>query len=174
MDAHPAAQDTVWYTTIVSPWGPLCLACSAQGLIRLDFQHGARPVQLPATWQEDAARLAVACQQLDEYFQGQRCQFTLPLAPAGTPFQQRVWHALQDIPFGSTWTYGALAQHLGMPGAARAVGHANGRNPLAIVIPCHRLVGSDGRLRGYAGGIACKQHLLQHERAACARLAGGR
>ena len=81
----------------------------------------------------------------------------------GTPFQQRVWQELQRIPFGTTLTYRELAQRLGMPQAARAVGHANGRNPLAIVIPCHRLIGSDGQLRGYAGGIALKQRLLQHE-----------
>jgi methylated-DNA-[protein]-cysteine S-methyltransferase len=87
----------------------------------------------------------------------------LSVAPAGTPFQQHVWHALQGIPFGTTLTYRELAQRLGMPGAARAVGHANGRNPIAIVIPCHRLIASDGQLRGYAGGIALKRRLLQHE-----------
>jgi methylated-DNA-[protein]-cysteine S-methyltransferase len=104
-----------------------------------------------------------AIHQLQEYFQGQRQAFSLPLAPPGTPFQQRVWQELQRIPFGTTLTYRELAQRLGMPQAARAVGHANGRNPLAIVIPCHRLIGSDGQLRGYAGGIALKQRLLQHE-----------
>jgi methylated-DNA-[protein]-cysteine S-methyltransferase len=104
-----------------------------------------------------------ATHQLQEYFQGQRQVFTLPLAPPGTPFQQRVWQELQRIPFGTTLTYRELAQCLGMPQAARAVGHANGRNPLAIVIPCHRLIGSDGHLRGYAGGITLKQRLLQHE-----------
>jgi methylated-DNA-[protein]-cysteine S-methyltransferase len=87
----------------------------------------------------------------------------LPLAPPGTPFQQRVWQELQRIPFGTTLTYRELAKYLGMPQAARAVGHANGRNPLAIVIPCHRLIGSNGQLRGYASGITLKQRLLQHE-----------
>jgi methylated-DNA-[protein]-cysteine S-methyltransferase len=85
------------------------------------------------------------------------------LAPDGTPFQQRVWQEIQRIPCGTTLTYRELARRLGRPGAARAVGHANGRNPIAIVIPCHRLIGSDGQLRGYAGGIALKQRLLQHE-----------
>jgi methylated-DNA-[protein]-cysteine S-methyltransferase len=134
-----------------------------QGLRRVDFQSGDRPVQLAHTWQEDTGVLDSAKHQLQEYFQGQRQSFTLPLAPPGTPFQQRVWQELQRIPFGTTLTYRELAQCLGMPQAARAVGHANGRNPLAIVIPCHRLIGSDGQLRGYASGITLKQRLLQHE-----------
>ena len=153
----------VWYTTMESPFGPVCLVGTEQGLIRVEFQRGDRPVQLNPTWQEDTGQLELAKQQLQEYFQGQRRQFRLPVAPAGTPFQQHVWQELQGIPLGTTLTYRELAQRLGMPGAARAVGHANGRNPLAIVIPCHRLIGSDGQLRGYAGGIALKRCLLQHE-----------
>jgi methylated-DNA-[protein]-cysteine S-methyltransferase len=153
----------LWYTTMASPFGPVCLVGTDTGLIRVDFQHGDRPVQPAPTWQQDTGQLDLAQQQLQEYFQGQRRAFTLPLAPPGTSFQQRVWQELQRLPFGTTLTYQALAQRLGMPRAARAVGHANGRNPLAIVIPCHRLIGSDGQLRGYAGGIALKQRLLQHE-----------
>jgi len=153
----------LWYTTTDSPFGPVCLVGTEQGLVRVDFQCGDRSVALHPTWQEHTGQLDAATQQLQEYFQGQRHQFSLPLAPAGTPFQQHVWQALQGIPFGTTLTYRELAQRLGMPGAARAVGHANGRNPLAIVIPCHRLIGSDGQLRGYAGGIALKRRLLQHE-----------
>ena len=122
-----------------------------------------RPVRCAAAWQEAPDLLRHAVHQLQEYFQGQRQSFTLPLAPPGTPFQQRVWQALQHIPFGTTLTYRDLAQRLGMPQAARAVGHANGRNPVAIVIPCHRLIGSDGQLRGYAGGLDRKRRLLQHE-----------
>lgn len=152
-----------WYTTMDSPFGPVCLAGTEAGLVRVDFQHGDRPVQLDSAWQEDIGVLDSAKRQLQEYFHGQRRQFSLPVAAAGTPFQQHVWQELQRIPFGTTLTYRELAQCLGMPGAARAVGHANGRNPLAIVIPCHRLIGSDGQLRGYAGGIALKQRLLQHE-----------
>jgi len=146
-----------------SPCGPVCLVGTAQGLIRVDFLPGGRPLQPDPTWQQRTGQLELAQQQLAEYFQGQRRQFRLPLAPAGTPFQQRVWQALQDIPWGTTLTYRELAQRLGLPGAARAVGHANSRNPLAIVIPCHRLIGSDGQLRGYAGGLALKRWLLQHE-----------
>ena len=146
-----------------SPFGPVCLVGTESGLIRVDFQGGDRPVQLVPAWQEDTSLLDGAQRQLREYFQGQRQSFTLPLAPPGTPFQQRVWQELQHIPYGTTLTYRELAQRLGMPQAARAVGQANGRNPLAIVIPCHRLIGSDGHLRGYAGGVAIKQRLLQHE-----------
>jgi methylated-DNA-[protein]-cysteine S-methyltransferase len=160
---EPRADDRVWYTILDSPFGPVCIAGAETGLMRVDFQHGDRPVRPAATWQEDSGHLETAVHQLREYFQGQRQSFTLPLAPAGTPFQQRVWQELQRIPFGTTLTYRELAERLGMPQAARAVGHANGRNPLAIVIPCHRLIGSDGRLRGYASGIALKQRLLQHE-----------
>ena len=153
----------ICYTVMNSPFGPVCLAGTTTGLIRLDFQHGDRPVRPDAGWQEDRGLLEPAVSQLQEYFQGQRQSFTLPLAPPGTPFQQRVWQELQRIPFGTTLTYRELAQRLGRPQAARAVGHANGHNLLAIVIPCHRLMGSDGQLRGYAGGIALKQRLLQHE-----------
>jgi methylated-DNA-[protein]-cysteine S-methyltransferase len=153
----------IFYTMMDSPFGPVGLAGTEQGLIRVDFQCGDRPVQPAPVWQEDTGLLESAKHQLQEYFQGQRQSFTLPLAPPGTPFQQRVWQELQRIPFGTTLTYRELAQCLGMLQAARAVGHANGRNPLAIVIPCHRLIGSDGHLRGYAGGITLKQRLLQHE-----------
>jgi methylated-DNA-[protein]-cysteine S-methyltransferase len=154
---------TVWYTIMPSPWGPLCLAATREGLWRADFQQGDRPVRLDPAWQENAAPLADACAQLREYFQHQRRHFTLRLAPAGTPFQQRVWQELQRIPYGTTITYLELAQRLGNRRAVRAVGHANGCNPIAIIIPCHRVVGRDGRLRGYASGLAFKQSLLQHE-----------
>jgi methylated-DNA-[protein]-cysteine S-methyltransferase len=159
----PAAALGIYSTTMDSPCGPLCLAGTAAGLIRVDFQDGDRPVRCAAAWQEPHGLLRQAVRQLQEYFQGQRQVFTLPLTPPGTPFQQRVWQELQHIPFGTTLTYRELAQRLGMPQVARAVGHANGRNPLAIVIPCHRLIGSDGRLHGYAGGLDRKRRLLQHE-----------
>ena len=154
---------TTWHTMLDTPLGPLCIVGTAEGLTRVEFQHGKRPVQPAAYWMADRGVLDKACHQLQEYFQGQRRDFTLSLAPVGTPFQQRVWQALQQIPYGTTSTYQELAQHLGNPAAARAIGAANGRNPLAIIIPCHRLIGSDGRLRGYAGGITVKQRLLEHE-----------
>ena len=163
MPRQAPALPRIWYTIMDSLFGPLCVAGGKAGLIRVDFQRGQRPVRPAVAWQEDPGYLETAIHQLQEYFQSQRQSFTLPLAPLGTPFQQCVWQELQHIPFGTTLTYRELAQRLGMPQAARAVGHANGRNPLAIVIPCHRLIGSDGQLRGYASGIALKQRLLQHE-----------
>jgi methylated-DNA-[protein]-cysteine S-methyltransferase len=107
--------------------------------------------------------------QLAEYFAGRRRDFDLPLAPAGTPFQQRVWQALRAIPYGRTESYGALAARLGQPGAGRAVGLANGQNPIAIVIPCHRVIGAGGALTGYGGGLERKRWLLALEASAAGR-----
>ena len=101
--------------------------------------------------------------QLDRYFEGTLTEFDLPLGPRGTPFQQQVWAALCDIPYGETISYGELARRVGRPGSARAVGAANGSNPISIIIPCHRVIGSDGRLTGYGGGIDRKAWLLDHE-----------
>ena len=102
-------------------------------------------------------------QQLEAYFDGTLTKFSVPLRLEGTPFQQRVWEALQTIPFGATWSYSELAQRVGKPKACRAVGGANHRNPIAILVPCHRVIGSSGALTGYAGGLARKQALLEHE-----------
>ena len=115
--------------------------------------------------------LVAAARQLAEYFAGRRRAFDLPLAPAGTPFQQQVWRQLLQIPFGSTCSYGALARAVGRPSASRAVGAANGRNPISIIIPCHRVIGSDGSLTGYGGGEPAKRWLLDHESPAL-RLSG--
>ena len=109
------------------------------------------------------AVLDEACRQLDLYFLGQLQTFDLPLAPKGTPFQKRIWALLQKIPYGQTSSYGELAKIIGQPTACRAVGAANGRNPLPIVIPCHRVIGSSGKLTGYAGGLPAKQWLLELE-----------
>lgn len=114
--------------------------------------------------------LALAVTQLEEYFAGGRTAFDLPTKASGTPFQHRVWAALTRIPYGSTWSYGALAVEVGSPGAARAVGLANGRNPLSIVVPCHRVIGSDGSITGYGGGEARKRTLLALERPAATDL----
>lgn len=153
-----------YYTTLDSPLGRLRLVGTESGLTRVDFQQGERPVMRDPSWQEDVGLLHDAVRQLEEYFAGTRQRFTTSVAPVGTPFQQRVWQELQRIPFGTTVTYGELAQRLGTPRGARAVGTANGRNPIAIIIPCHRVLGSDGRLRGYAGGLPIKERLLLHER----------
>jgi methylated-DNA-[protein]-cysteine S-methyltransferase len=104
-----------------------------------------------------------AARQITEYFAGKRCEFDLPLAPAGTDFEERVWNALLEIPYGVTWSYGQLARHIGAPKAARAVGAANGQNPIALIIPCHRVIGANGKHVGYAGGLNVKAWLLEHE-----------
>ncbi|HWN69064.1 MAG TPA: methylated-DNA--[protein]-cysteine S-methyltransferase [Haliangium sp.] len=147
------------YTILESPIGNLVLAGDDAGLRHILFSAG----DIPSGWTLDPASLAAARQQIAEYFAGMRQVFDLPLAPAGTPFQQRVWRALVEIPYGRTASYGALAQRIGTPGAARAVGLANNRNPLPIVIPCHRVIGANGSLTGYAGGLHVKEHLLALE-----------
>jgi methylated-DNA-[protein]-cysteine S-methyltransferase len=114
-------------------------------------------------WAEDAAAFAEVARQLDEYFEGSRRTFDLPLAPTGTPFQRRVWDELARIPRGTTVTYGELAARAGRPGAARAVGAAVARNPISVVVPCHRVIGADGTLTGYAGGVGRKSYLLALE-----------
>ena len=118
--------------------------------------------------------LAVACRQLDAYFAGKLTNFDLPLAPPGTAFQRRVWHELCRIPFGQTISYGEQARRVGKKGAARAVGAANGRNPIAIIVPCHRVIGANGTLTGYGGGLDRKEWLLRHERAAACQEKAGR
>ena len=119
----------------------------------------------PAGAVEDGDAFPEAVRQLEEFFAGKRTAFELPLAPAGTDFQRRVWEVLRQIPFGETMSYGEVAERAGCPGSARAVGAAVGRNPVAIVVPCHRVIGSDGSLTGYAGGLERKVSLLEHERA---------
>lgn len=149
--------------TAKSPVGPLRFYATDGGLTAIYLEnHKGAPV-LSATEREDHPVLLAARRQLEEYFAGARRSFDLPLAPVGTPFQQTVWKALREIPLGATWSYGDLARHIGRAGAARAVGAANGRNPLSIVVPCHRVVGTDGTLTGYAGGVPVKRWLLEHE-----------
>ncbi|MGL4859235.1 MAG: methylated-DNA--[protein]-cysteine S-methyltransferase [Enterobacteriaceae bacterium] len=130
--------------------------------------NGAAITDVVLTDQPSAAQpdpLALACaDELQQYFHGQRQQFTVPLAPAGTPFQQQVWQQLRQIPCGVTWSYRQLAERIGSPRYSRAVGAANGRNPIAIIIPCHRVIGSSGKLVGYAGGVDNKQWLLELEK----------
>ena len=119
-----------------------------------------------ASWQQSDEPFTVVRKQLAEYFAGERRQFDVPLKLAGTPFQQRVWQELLRIPFGTAISYGQLAERVGKPTASRAVGHANGRNPISIIVPCHRVIGADGKLTGYAGGVDKKQWLLAWERSA--------
>lgn len=143
---------------VSSPVGPLTLTQEDQALTGLHFgEHPQQGAEGPTPLLEEAAR------QLEEYFAGQRKEFSLPLAPKGTEFQLRVWQALLQIPYGETRSYGELAAMVGNPKACRAVGGANHRNPLSILIPCHRVVGTKGSLTGYAGGLAIKEFLLKLE-----------
>ena len=149
------------YCTLTTPIGELMLTADDDGALTAVHLPNRHPD--PAGWERDDEHLADARRQLTEYFAGERTAFDLPLRPAGAPFQLRVWEALLRIPYGETASYGELARELGHPTAARAVGAANGRNPIAIVVPCHRVIGSDGSLTGYAGGLECKRALLDLE-----------
>ncbi|HEY0935982.1 MAG TPA: methylated-DNA--[protein]-cysteine S-methyltransferase [Trebonia sp.] len=144
----------------------MAAAGSLTGLY-LDVQrYGPDPAVLGAPDDSLAAPFAAPVLQLAAYFSGQLTRFDLPIEPPGTPFQQQVWKTMRDIPYGQTMTYGQLAARLGRPGAGQAVGAANGRNPVFIMVPCHRLIGADGRLRGHGTGIAHKQFLLRLEQQA--------
>jgi methylated-DNA-[protein]-cysteine S-methyltransferase len=155
------------HVVVDSPVGPLTLVASAgavAGLYMTDQRHRppgesfGEPADDP-----DGEPFAAASRQLREYFGGERTGFDLPLALDGTAFQRRVWAALQEIPYGHTVSYGQLADRIGQPSASRAVGLANGKNPVGIIVPCHRVVGADGGLTGYGGGIERKRYLLAHE-----------
>lgn len=149
------------HCTYDSPIGPLLLSADDTTRALTGVHH---PQRRPArTGPEDRWPFAAAIAQLEEFFAGTRRTFDLDLAPVGTPWQQRVWSALREVPYGTTTTYGALAAQLGGPNAARAVGHANGANPLSIVVPGHRVVGASGQLTGYAGGLDRKRALLRIE-----------
>lgn len=146
-----------------SPHGTILLARNEAGLTHINFQEGKVKVQPKTDWRREDSPLLEAIGQLRAYFDGQLKAFDLPLAPVGTSFQLRVWRALRDIPCGETISYGALASLIGRPSASRAVGAANGQNPLPIVVPCHRVIGANGKLTGYAGGLEIKRALLEHE-----------
>ena len=152
-----------------SPVGPLTLVSDGECLVGLHFE-GWDP-SADALHKSDTVT-ATTARQLEAYFAGRLRTFDLPLAPAGTPFQQCVWSALREIPFGETRSYGQLAKAIGKPSAMRAVGAANGRNPIAIVVPCHRVIGADGSLTGFGGGIERKKFLLSLEQSKELRLTG--
>lgn len=157
------APATVFTSACPSPVGRLHLAATAEGLCGL-YLEGQKHMPETSAWVVDEARFAAAREQLAAWFAGRSRQFSLPLhLITGTPFQRQVWQALLEIPLGETWTYSRLAAHVGRPAAVRAVGAAVGRNPLSIIIPCHRVLGMDGGLTGYAGGVERKRWLLAHE-----------
>ncbi len=144
--------------------GRLTLVGDDQGLRHIHFETGRRPLPIQADWRRDSAFFKDARQQLREYFQGRRRQFDLSLTPAGTPFQLAVWQALQAIPYGRLVSYRWVAEQIGNVKASRAAGGAIGRNPLPIVIPCHRVVGHNGALTGFGGGLATKEILIALEK----------
>ncbi|MEG3792668.1 methylated-DNA--[protein]-cysteine S-methyltransferase [Lysobacter sp. CCNWLW3] len=154
----------ITYRHIPSPVGRLLLASGEDGLRLIEFEAPWHPAWVDARWQQgDNALLRETQKQLDEYFAGRRREFDLPLAPHGTAFQLQCWRTLALIPWGETWSYGQMARHMGQASAMRAVGAANGRNPLPIVLPCHRVIGADGSLTGFGGGLPTKRFLLELE-----------
>ncbi|MXZ14432.1 MAG: methylated-DNA--[protein]-cysteine S-methyltransferase [Acidimicrobiales bacterium] len=159
------STDTHWHTTVDSPIGPLGLVATDAGLRAVSWRGDETSVKLPDDMVEDPDRpiLRLAAHQLGEYFDGDRTSFDLPLDLRGTPFQEAAWRALGDIPYGSTRSYGEQAALIGRPKAVRAVGQANGRNPVPIVLPCHRVIGANGSLTGFGGGLDLKTQLLTHE-----------
>ncbi len=152
------------FTYLDSPIGPLLLCCDGESLTGLYMDNPSLPLDGGA-WTEDpdANPLPEAVRQLREYFAGKRREFDLPMRLEGTEFQRRVWRTLREIRYGETWSYGQLAKRIGNPNASRAVGLANGRNPISILVPCHRVIGADGSLTGYGGGLERKRWLLAHE-----------
>ncbi|MGL4931998.1 MAG: methylated-DNA--[protein]-cysteine S-methyltransferase [Aeromonas sp.] len=156
------------YSFCDSARGPLLIAIDQDGLRHVEFMQGERPVTPAPQWQRDDKALAPYLAQFQAYLAGRLQQFDLPMAARGTPFQQAVWGALCDIPYGETVSYLEIAQAIGNPKAVRAVGAANGRNPLSIIVPCHRVIGRSGDLIGYAGGIPIKRWLLALEQAEAA------
>jgi methylated-DNA-[protein]-cysteine S-methyltransferase len=157
----------VWTSAVFANHIALFLASEGAALVRASFADSTQtpPKDWPRVWAREPAEpvLASAVRQLNEYFAREREIFSIPLRPAGTPFQLRVWKALEEIPYGHTRTYLDIARALGQPAAVRAVGAANGRNPLPIFVPCHRVIGTNGSLTGYGGGLDLKLELLRLE-----------
>lgn len=155
--------DACYARILQSPIGPLTLMASDAGLVAIHWEDDAPAATVELIDSDDHPILDTVATQLEEYFAGERTTFDLPLDLRGTEFQVSVWRALEAVPFGETSTYGAQAEQIGRPKAVRAVGAANGRNPVPIVLPCHRIVGKDGSLTGFAGGLDTKRFLLDHE-----------
>jgi methylated-DNA-[protein]-cysteine S-methyltransferase len=173
MNTSTRAAPMIYYTQVSSPLGPLLLTADGDALTGL-YMSAPQPgppedawglASKPGTWVADdmAAPFPEARAQLAAYFAGDLTEFSLPLAPSGTPFQRQVWDTLRTIPYGVTISYGDLARQVGNPQGSRAVGLANGRNPIAIIVPCHRVIGANGKLTGYGGGLPRKAALLDFE-----------
>ena len=160
----PTFRSALAYSHYASPVGDLLLAGDGERLHLVSFPVDRYRKDPPAGWRRDDTALAEPRRQLDAYFAGELAAFDLDLQFSGTAFQNSVWRALTEIPYGETTNYGAIAARIGRPKASRAVGAANGANPLPIVVPCHRVVGSTGALTGFGGGLPTKRYLLAHER----------
>ena len=160
-----APQTQLLYTRLPSPIGELLLVGDGSTLHRLHMLQAPRPTAINAVWRRQPRAFAESERQLKEYFAGRRTEFDLPLTMHGTPFQRSVWSALCEIGYGQTASYGQIANRVGQPDAARAVGIANARNPISIIVPCHRVIGADGSLTGYGGGLERKRYLLELEQA---------
>jgi methylated-DNA-[protein]-cysteine S-methyltransferase len=161
----------IWYTHQETPLGMTLLAADQRGLRLIRFAAGRRAERPDPDWREDQGPFEETIRQLRAYFDGELKEFDLRLSLEGTAFQMRVWKALLTIPYGETISYGQLARRIGNPNAARAVGLANGSNPIPIIVPCHRVIGSNGSLVGYGGGLSNKRALLsleQRQRVLCA------
>jgi len=156
-------NDTVHFRFVDSPVGTILITCRTGAITRLEMIDDDDAFVPGPNWRPDEGRLDEAASQLREYFAGDRTSFDLELAPDGTPFQKLVWSALREIPYGETTSYAELAARLGRPTAARAVGNANGRNPIGIIVPCHRVIAANGGLGGYAAGLSRKRFLLDLE-----------
>lgn len=153
----------LFYSYYDSPVGRLLMAGDEKALHILSFPTGSKTIEPKPEWQPSDAPFGEVVRQLDAYFRGELRTFTLPYRLSGTSFQNQVWQALADIPYGETLSYGELATRLGTPKASRAVGAANGNNPLPIILPCHRVIGANGSLTGFGGGLPTKKFLLHHE-----------
>ena len=156
-------MNDTYYSWFESPVGPLLLAGSSDGLKRVSFATGKHATRLDPEWRKQDSAFIEVIDQLNSYFAGERTTFDLPLVLEGTAFQKKVWTALQEIPYGETISYKELAETVGTPKAVRAVGAANGANPIPIIIPCHRVIGNDGSLTGFGGGLPLKRKLLELE-----------
>ena len=164
IDICATGDKKVYYDIIESPIGPILLAGNEDGLKHLIFLKGKKKADIPKDWIQNTDFFKEAVRQLEAYFSGELKSFNLKLAPEGTDFQKSVWKALCEIPYGETRTYKEIAASIGKPRAYRAVGLANNRNPIPIIIPCHRVIGADGKLTGYASGLDIKEYLLKLEK----------
>ncbi len=158
------SNETLHYDFIETDLGLVIIAANDEGLCYVSFQNGPKLIAPPEGWVQSPKKLTEVTRQMKEYFSGERQQFDLPLAPSGTEFQQKVWKVLTEIPYGQTITYGELAKRIKQPQASRAVGNANGRNPIVIIQPCHRVVAANGKLGGFSSGLHRKEYLLGLER----------